>query len=110
MIDIWDASEYERSTDALEAAIKAAVQDALSETRNAGRAAFAVYSRARPDRVAAVLGSVDSSLAQKLKEGLQEGEAQQRVCTVACFLSALCTVEPFRARHCMYHTLAPMYP
>lgn len=77
VIDIWDASDYERSTDALEAAIKAAVQDALSETRNAGRAAFAVYSHARPDRVAAVLGSVDNSLAQKLKEGLQEGEAQQ---------------------------------
>jgi hypothetical protein len=74
VIDIWDASDYERSTEALEAAIKAAIQDALSETRNAGRAALVAYSRARPDRVAAVLGSVDASLAQKLKEGLQDGE------------------------------------
>ena len=73
VIQDWYAAEYERSTDALEAAIKAAVQDALSETRNAGRAAFSAYSQARPDRVSAVLGSVDSSLRQKLKQGLHEG-------------------------------------
>ena len=74
VIHDWDAVEYERSTDALESAIKAAVQDALSETRNAGRAAFSAYSRARRDRVSAVLASVDNSLRQKLKEGLLEGK------------------------------------
>ena len=83
MILDWDAIEYERSTDALESAIKAAVQDALSETRNAGRAAFGAYSRARPDRVSAVLASVDSSLRQKLKEALQEGERPRIVQPVA---------------------------
>ena len=77
VIQDWEAAEYERSTDAVEAAIKAAVQDALSETRNAGRTAFSAYSRARPDRVSAVLGSVDAGLRQKLKEGLQEGETSQ---------------------------------
>lgn len=76
MIEDWDAAEYERSTDALEAAIKAAAQDALSETRNAGRAAFRAYGRARPDRVGVVLGSVDAAVVQKLREGLHmDGEA-----------------------------------
>ena len=73
VIEDWDAVEYERSTDALEAAIKAAVKDALSETRNAGRAAFRAYARARPDRVGSLLDSVDAGLRQKLKECLQEG-------------------------------------
>ena len=73
VIEDWEAVEYERSTDALEAAIKAAVKDALSETRNAGRAAFRAYARARPDRVASLLDSVDAGLRQKLRECLQEG-------------------------------------
>ncbi len=102
MIHDWDAVEYERSTDALESAIKAAVQDALSETRNAGRAAFSAYSRARPDRVSAVLASVDNSLRQKLKEGLLEGETLYTLQHVthymelrtkyACFFSSRKTV------------------
>ena len=75
VIEAWDAVEYERSTDALEAAIKAAVKDALSETRNAGRAAFRAYARARPDRVASLLDSVDAGLRQKLRECLQEGRS-----------------------------------
>lgn len=83
MIQDWDAIEYERSTDALESAIKAAVQDALSETRNAGRAAFGAYSQARPDRISAVLASVDTSLRQKLKEALQEGKTSWTLQPVA---------------------------
>ena len=79
VIEDWDAVEYERSTDALEAAIKAAVKDALSETRNAGRAAFWAYARARPDRVASLLDSVDAGLRQKLREGLQEGRSPNHI-------------------------------
>ncbi|KAF8062702.1 clasp1b [Scenedesmus sp. PABB004] len=80
MVEDWEPSEYGHHLDALEAAIAAASQDALSETRAAGRSAFAAYAAQLPDRASALLRRLDGGLQQKLHEAVaaySRGAAQQ---------------------------------
>ncbi|WIA41106.1 hypothetical protein OEZ86_004736 [Tetradesmus obliquus] len=66
IVEEWEPLEYQRHIDCLEAALTAAVQDAMGETRTAGRAAFAAYAANMPERANALLRRMDSGLQQKL--------------------------------------------
>eukprot|EP00775_Hariotina_reticulata_P009313 gene9313-9478_t len=70
ILEDWEPQEYHRYLDNVEAAITAAVQDAISDTRNAGRAAFAAYNSSMPERAAALLRRLDHGLQQKLHEAV----------------------------------------
>lgn len=70
MLEDWDCQVYERCLDSVEEAILVAAQDALAETRAAGRSAFAAYCRARPERMHALLTSQPPGLQQKLREAI----------------------------------------
>lgn len=70
MLEEWDSAALDRSTAAIEEAVLAAAQDAVAETRAAGRAAFAAYCRARPERMHTLLASQNSGLQQKLRDAL----------------------------------------
>jgi hypothetical protein len=66
LVEEWEPLEYQRHTDVLEAALTAAVSDAMGSTRTAGRAAFAAYAANMPERANALLRRMDSGLQQKL--------------------------------------------
>ncbi|WIA20824.1 hypothetical protein OEZ85_005178 [Tetradesmus obliquus] len=66
IVEEWEPLEYQRHIDCLEAALTAAVQDAMGETRTAGRAAFAAYAANMPERANALLRRMNSGLQQKL--------------------------------------------
>jgi hypothetical protein len=66
IVEEWEPLEYQRHIDSVEAALTAAVQDAIGETRTAGRAAFAAYAANMPERANALLRRMDSGLQQKL--------------------------------------------
>lgn len=70
VLEGWEPQEYGHYLDQVEAAITAAVQDALGETRTNGRTAFAAYASALPDRASALLKRFDSGLQQKLHEAV----------------------------------------
>lgn len=70
LLEGWKPQEYGHYLDQVEAALTAAVQDALGETRTNGRTAFAAYANALPDRAAALLKRFDSGLQQKLHEAV----------------------------------------
>lgn len=70
MLEGWEPQEYGHYLDQIEAALTAAVQDALGETRTNGRTAFAAYAAALPDRAAALLRRFDSGLQQKLHDAV----------------------------------------
>ncbi len=66
VIEMWDAELLRRSSEHLDAGIKAATADNSSETRTLGRQAFAMYARKLPDRAEALLRKLDPSLREKL--------------------------------------------
>jgi hypothetical protein len=66
----WDGAALEKSMGAIEEAVLAAAQDAVADTRTAGRAAFAAYCRARPERLHPLLARQDPGLQQKLRDAL----------------------------------------
>lgn len=70
MLEGWEPHEYGHYLDQVEAALTAAVQDALGETRTNGRTAFAAYAAVLPDRASALLKRFDSGLQQKLHEAV----------------------------------------
>lgn len=70
VLEGWEPQEYAHYFDQVEAALTAAVQDALGETRTNGRTAFAAYAAAMPDRASALLRRFDSGLQQKLHEAV----------------------------------------
>lgn len=70
VLEGWESQEYGHYLDQIEAALTAAVQDALGETRTNGRTAFAAYAAALPERAAALLRRFDSGLQQKLHEAV----------------------------------------
>lgn len=70
VLEQWDSTLLDKSAGALEEAVLAAAQDAVGETRTAGRAAFAAYCRARPERLHPLLARQDPGLQQKLREAL----------------------------------------
>lgn len=70
VLEEWDASEYGRQLDVIEAGLTVAVQDALGDTRASGRAGFAAYASAVPDRAAALLRRLDGGLQAKLNDAL----------------------------------------
>ncbi|BDA47128.1 probable CLIP-associating protein 2 [Coccomyxa sp. Obi] len=70
VLEEWDSAALDRSLAAIEEAVLAAAQDAVADTRSAGRAAFAAYCRARPERMHPLLASQNSGLQQKLRDAL----------------------------------------
>lgn len=70
MLEGWEPQEYSHYLDQIDAALTAAVQDALGETRTNGRTAFAAYAAALPERASALLRRFDSGLQQKLHEAV----------------------------------------
>ena len=72
VVEEWDPAVYERCLDHLEAAITAACQDAIAETRTAARCLFAAYSRAWPERGKAFLARQDSALQARLAQACQD--------------------------------------
>ncbi|MEW5302143.1 MAG: hypothetical protein WDW36_004952 [Sanguina aurantia] len=66
MVECWEPTVWQRVTDSVEAAVKAATNDILPETRTSGRQIFCAYSLALPDRAAAFLKKCDASLSSKL--------------------------------------------
>jgi hypothetical protein len=104
LVEEWEPLEYQRHIDVVEAALTAAVQDAMGDTRTAGRAAFAAYAANMPERANALLRRMDSGLQQKLTtavaqyaagHNLMAGEAssgvarflQAEVCVRCCVSS-----------------------
>jgi hypothetical protein len=89
VLEGWEPQEYAHYFDQVEAALTAAVQDAVGETRTNGRTAFAAYAAVMPDRASALLRRFDSGLQQKLHEAVvaygkgHTGEAQWRSCRSA---------------------------
>jgi hypothetical protein len=69
-LEEWDPASFERCLEPIEDALGAAAQDALAETRTAGRAALAAYARARPDRLPALLPRLQPGLRARLAEAL----------------------------------------
>jgi hypothetical protein len=70
ILESWEPQEYANYFDQVEAALTAAVQDALGDTRTNGRTAFAAYAVALPDRASALLRRFDGGLQQKLHEAV----------------------------------------
>lgn len=70
ILEGWEPHEYTHYLDSVDAALTAAVQDALGETRTTGRTAFAAYAAVFPDRASALLKRFDSGLQQKLHEAV----------------------------------------
>lgn len=72
-LEEWDPSLLDKHTEAIEAAILAAAQDAQSDTRAAGRLMFAVYGSTWPAPAAAMLQRVekDRALQEKLHQALE---------------------------------------
>lgn len=70
VLEDWDSAALEKSIGAIEEAVLAAAQDAVADTRTAGRAAFAAYCRARPERLHPLLARQDPGLQQKLRDAL----------------------------------------
>ncbi|EFJ48812.1 CLIP-associating protein [Volvox carteri f. nagariensis] len=66
----WDVGVWSRQAELVEAAIRAAAQDSLADTRQSARTAMALYSGAQPDRAQAFLRRLDNSLQEKLAVGL----------------------------------------
>lgn len=66
MVECWDPSVWQRVTDNVEAAVKAATNDLLAETRTSGRQIFCAYSVALPDKASAFIKKCDPSLSSKL--------------------------------------------
>jgi CLIP-associating protein 1/2 len=90
VLEGWEPQEYAHYFDQVEAALTAAVQDALGETRTNGRTAFAAYAAAMPDRASALMRRFDSGLQQKLHEAVvaygkgHTGESQWSSLAVGC--------------------------
>lgn len=72
ILEEWEPQEYYHYLDAIEAAVSASAQDALGETRMAGRQSFAAYAAQMPERAAALLRRFDSGLQQKLHEAVAQ--------------------------------------
>lgn len=72
IVEEWAPQDYYHYTDAIEAAISAAAQDALGETRMAGRQSFAAYANNMPERANALLRRFDSGLQQKMHEAVSQ--------------------------------------
>jgi hypothetical protein len=98
LVEEWEPLEYQRHIDVVEAALTAAVQDAMGDTRTAGRAAFAAYAANMPERANALLRRMDSGLQQKLTtavaqyaagHNLMGGEDIQKVTILQAEVSVL---------------------
>jgi len=79
----WDAGVYARQAAAVELAITAAAQDACSQTREAGRAAFVAYFRGCPEAAAALVRRVpdkDRALREKLTQAANEAVGPGELC------------------------------
>jgi hypothetical protein len=95
VLEGWEPQEYSHYYDQVDAALTAACQDALGETRTNGRTAFAAYAAVLPDRASALLRRFDSSLQQKLHEAVVaygKGHAGE------CILSAHGLYQAFSVR------------
>lgn len=99
-LEEWDPATFERCLEPMEDALTAAAEDALSETRTAGRAALAAYARVRPDRAHALLPRLQPGLRAKLREALAApvpGAHAQHPSTHPLPL-------PYHSTHCMCHS------
>lgn len=70
ILEEWDVSVWTRNTEGLEAALRAAAQDSVGDTRASARTAMALYNSAQPERAHAFLRRLDSSLQDKLSAAL----------------------------------------
>ncbi|KAG2454961.1 hypothetical protein HYH02_000787 [Chlamydomonas schloesseri] len=70
ILEEWDVGVWARNTEPLEAALRAAAQDSLGDTRAAARTAMALYNSAQPERARAFLQRLDSGLQDKLSAAL----------------------------------------
>lgn len=89
ILEGWEPQEYAHYFDQVEAALTAACQDALGETRTNGRTAFAAYAAVMPDRASALLRRFDSGLQQKLHEAVVAyGKGQTGECMAVRILGS----------------------
>ena len=89
-LEEWEPGAFERCLPAMEEAIVAAAQDAMADTRTAGRVALAAYAHARPDRAGALLGQLEPNLAQRLRDALGAPAAAPAGAPMALAAQASC--------------------
>ena len=89
-LEEWDVSAFDRCLPAMEEAIAAAAQDAMAETRTAGRAALVAYGRARPERAAGLLGQLEPGLAARMRDALGAPAAAPAGAPMALAAQASC--------------------
>lgn len=66
--DTWNPTEYERYVDSTFPALKAALQDASSDTRSFGRMAVSTLCRTFPEKGKVFMKSLDFNLKQRLSQ------------------------------------------
>ncbi|KAG2440200.1 hypothetical protein HXX76_004312 [Chlamydomonas incerta] len=70
ILEDWDMSVWTRNTEGLEAALRAAAQDSVGDTRASARTGMALYNSAQPERAHAFLKRLDGGLQDKLSAAL----------------------------------------
>jgi hypothetical protein len=83
---MWDAELLRRTSEHLDAGLKAAMADNSSETRALGRQAFAVYARKLPESAEQLLRKLDPSLREKLSSLVPRGSKAAGGCPEATTL------------------------
>lgn len=66
VLETWEAAVILKCAEDLEAAMKAAAQDASADTRSAARHMYIAYKAAAPEAAAGLLHKLEPSLASKL--------------------------------------------
>lgn len=69
IVQKWEPTAVMRSSEELECAVKAAIQDASADTRLAARNIYLAYQAVSPDAAAAFLRKLEPALVSKLCKG-----------------------------------------
>ncbi|GIL71392.1 hypothetical protein Vretifemale_1954, partial [Volvox reticuliferus] len=109
ILEDWDLGVWSRQLESVEAAIRAAAQDSLADTRQLSRNAMALYYGAQPDRAQAFLKRLDHSLQDKLAVGLVGAKSAKPVGTTSSrqSLTAAIAAKKLLTRQCAAAADAP---